>query len=203
MGIGKERSPDFFFCPGTCNDGAMAQSSPSKKSLPALIGGAVLVLVAGYFGIDLGDSSDGADQKAASSSDTPDASAASGASSAADASGGNGGDERDVAKQDGSDLPTCSMDSLPQEAHETAEDILAGGPYDYPDNDNVRFGNYEGVLPQQDRNYYREYTVETPGIGHRGAKRIVTGGGSETDPDVWYYTDDHYDSFCSIPDAED
>ncbi len=195
--LGKERGPDFFFCPGTCNDGAMAQSSPSKKSLPALIGGAVLVLVAGYFGIDLGDSSDGADQKAAPSS------AAAGASSAAGASGVNGGDEGDVAKQDDSDLPTCSMDSLPQEAYDTASDILAGGPYDYPDNDNVRFGNYEGVLPQQDRNYYREYTVETPGIGHRGAKRIVTGGGSETDPDVWYYTDDHYDSFCSIPDAED
>ena len=189
-----------FSAPAPAMMGAMAQSSPSKKSLPALIGGAVLVLVAGYFGIDLGGSSDGADQKAASSSDTPDASAASGASSAADASGG---DEGDVAKQGGSDLPTCSMDSLPQEAHETAEDILAGGPYDYPDNDNVRFGNYEGVLPQQERNYYREYTVETPGIGHRGAKRIVTGGGSETDPDVWYYTDDHYDSFCSIPDAED
>lgn len=177
-----------FSAPAPAMMGAMAQSSPSKKSLPALIGGAVLVLVAGYFGIDLGDSSDGADQKAAPSS------AAAGAS---------GGDEGGVAKQGGSNLPTCSMDSLPQEAHDTASDILAGGPYDYPDNDNVRFGNYEGVLPQQDRNYYREYTVETPGIGHRGAKRIVTGGGSETDPDVWYYTDDHYDSFCSIPDAED
>ncbi|OFQ54758.1 ribonuclease domain-containing protein [Corynebacterium sp. HMSC074H12] len=175
----------------------MAQSSPSKKSLPALIGGAVLVLVAGYFGIDLGDSSDSADQKAAPSS------TAAGTSGAAGASAASGGDEGGVAKQGGSDLPTCSMDSLPQEAHETASDILAGGPYDYPDNDNVRFGNYESVLPQQDRNYYREYTVETPGIGHRGAKRIVTGGGSETDPDVWYYTDDHYDSFCSIPDAED
>ena len=174
--------------------GAMSQSSPSKKSLPAIIGGSVLVLVAGYFGIDLGGSGDGADQKAAPSS------AAAGASSAAGASGEN---EGDVAKQGGADLPTCAMDTLPQEAHDTAEDILAGGPYDYPDNDNVRFGNYEGVLPQQAKNYYREYTVETPGIGHRGAKRIVTGGGSETDPDVWYYTDDHYDSFCSIPDAED
>lgn len=169
----------------------MSQSSPSKRSLPAIIGGAVLVLVAGYFGIDLGSSSDGADQKTAPSS------AAAGASSAADGAKG------DAAKQGKTDLPTCTMDSLPQEAHETAEDILAGGPYDYPDNDNVRFGNYEGVLPQQAKNYYREYTVETPGIGHRGAKRIVTGGGSETDPDVWYYTDDHYESFCSIPDAED
>ena len=175
----------------------MPKSQASKKSLPVALGGLALVLVAGYFGIDLGDSSDGADQKAAPSS------AAAGTSGAAGASAASGGDEGDVAKQDGSDLPTCSMDSLPQEAHETASDILAGGPYDYPDNDNVRFGNYEGVLPQQDRNYYREYTVETPGIGHRGAKRIVTGGGSETDPDVWYYTDDHYESFCSIPDAED
>ena len=186
-----------FSAPAPAMMGAMAQSSPSKKSLPALIGGAVLVLVAGYFGIDLGDSSDSADQKAAPSS------TAAGTSGAAGASAASGGDEGDVAKQDGSDLPTCSMDSLPQEAHETASDILAGGPYDYPDNDNVRFGNYEGVLPQQDRNYYREYTVETPGIGHRGAKRIVTGGGSETDPDVWYYTDAHTESFCSIPDAED
>ena len=174
----------------------MSQSSPSKKSLPALIGGAVLVLVAGYFGIDLGSSSDDADQKAAPSS-------AAGASTAAGASSVAGGDEREGATQGESGLPTCAMDSLPQEAHETTEDILAGGPYDYPDNDNVRFGNYEGVLPQQAKNYYREYTVETPGIGHRGAKRIVTGGGSETDPDVWYYTDDHYESFCSIPDAED
>ena len=32
---------------------------------------------------------------------------------------------------------------------------------------------------------------------------VLTGGGSETDPDVWYYTDDHYESFCSIPDAEE
>ncbi|WP_412100349.1 ribonuclease domain-containing protein [Corynebacterium aurimucosum] len=175
----------------------MPQSSPSKKSLPALIGGAVLVLVAGYFGIDLGSSGNGADQKASPSSTVADASSAAGASAAA------GGNEGDVAKQGDTDLPSCAMDSLPQEAHETAEDILGGGPYDYPDNDNVRFGNYEGVLPQQAKNYYREYTVETPGIGHRGAKRIVTGGGSETDPDVWYYTDDHYESFCSIPDAED
>ncbi|QRP61497.1 ribonuclease domain-containing protein [Corynebacterium minutissimum] len=159
----------------------MSQSSPSRKSLPALIGGAVLVLVAGYFGIDLGSSNGGQTEQASEK-----------------------GDKGDVAKHgsEEDDLPTCAMDSLPEQAEETAQDILAGGPYDYPDNDNVRFGNYEGVLPQQDKNYYREYTVDTPGIGHRGAKRIVTGGGSETDPDVWYYTDDHYESFCTIPDAE-
>ena len=109
-----------------------------------------------------------------------------------------GGDE-DATSTD----ETCAISSLPSEAEETADDILAGGPYDYPDNDNSHFGNYEGVLPQQAQDYYREYTVETPGSNHRGSRRIVTGGGTETDPDVWYYTDDHYQTFCSIPDAED
>lgn len=162
-----------------CNDGGMAHSTPSKKSLPAVIGGVVLVLVAGYFGIDLkGDSG-------ASSSAT---------SAPASASG--------TAEDEGASESSCALDTLPAEAAETVDDILAGGPYEYPDNDNVRFGNYEGVLPQESRDYYREYTVETPGLNHRGTRRIVTGGGSETDPDVWYYTDDHYESFCSIPDAE-
>ena len=162
-----------------CNDGGMAQSTPSKKSLPAVIGGVVLVLVAGYFGIDLkGDSG-------ASSSAT---------SAPASASG--------TAEDEGASESSCALDTLPAEAAETVDDILAGGPYEYPDNDNVRFGNYEGILPKESRDYYREYTVETPGLNHRGTRRIVTGGGSETDPDVWYYTDDHYESFCSIPDAE-
>ena len=162
-----------------CNDGGMAHSTPSKKSLPAVIGGVVLVLVAGYFGIDLkGDSG-------ASSSAT---------SAPASASG--------TAEDEGASESSCALDTLPAEAAETVDDILAGGPYEYPDNDNVRFGNYEGILPKESRDYYREYTVETPGLNHRGTRRIVTGGGSETDPDVWYYTDDHYESFCSIPDAE-
>lgn len=97
---------------------------------------------------------------------------------------------------------TCALDSLPDEAEETAADINAGGPYDFPDNDNQRFGNYEGVLPDQDSGYYREYTVVTPGLDHRGPRRIVTGGGTEEDPETWYYTDDHYESFCEIPDAD-
>ena len=47
-------------------------------------------------------------------------------------------------------------------------------------------------LPRQPRGWYREYTVDTPGLSHRGARRIVTGGNP---PREWYYTDDHYDSF--------
>ncbi|MFC2597066.1 ribonuclease domain-containing protein, partial [Corynebacterium durum] len=94
------------------------------------------------------------------------------------------------------------LNSLPTEADEVAHDILAGGPFDHPDEDGSHFGNYQRILPRKNSNFYREYTVETPGVGHRGARRIVVGGGSDTDPDVWYYTDDHYESFCEIPDAE-
>ena len=57
------------------------------------------------------------------------------------------------------------------------------------------FGNREQRLPQRSRGYYREYTVDTPGLSHRGARRIVTGGDP---PEAWYYTDDHYDSFRSF-----
>ena len=49
-----------------------------------------------------------------------------------------------------------------------------------------------GLPPGKPRGYYREYTVRTPGLNHRGARRIVTGGDP---PREWYYTDDHYDSF--------
>ncbi|VZH85788.1 ribonuclease [Corynebacterium rouxii] len=95
----------------------------------------------------------------------------------------------------------CPVESLPPQVKDTIADITAGGPFDYPDNDGVRFGNYEGHLPQKDRNFYREYTVETPGLHHRGERRIITGGGSKTSPQQWYYTDDHYESFCEIPNA--
>ena len=69
--------------------------------------------------------------------------------------------------------------------------IQRGGPFPHRQDGSV-FGNREGHLPRQPRGWYREYTVETPGLGHRGARRIVTGGQPPRD---WYYTDDHYDSF--------
>lgn len=97
---------------------------------------------------------------------------------------------------------TCPVDSLPQEADEVIDGIRSGAQPRHPGDDGKHFGNYEGVLPKEDGSYYREYTVDTPGTNHRGARRIVVGGGSKKDPDVWYYTGDHYGSFCSIPDAE-
>lgn len=82
-------------------------------------------------------------------------------------------------------------DFLPPEAHRTIALIQRGGPFPYRQDGGV-FGNREGHLPRQSRGWYREYTVDTPGLGHRGARRIITGG---QPPREWYYTDDHYDSF--------
>ena len=80
---------------------------------------------------------------------------------------------------------------LPAEAQATLAAIAHGGPFEHSQ-DGVVFGNYEGLLPQQPRGSYHEYTVETPGAQTRGARRIITGA---TPPAVWYYTDDHYRSF--------
>lgn len=83
---------------------------------------------------------------------------------------------------------------LPPEAHATLRLIAQGGPFPHNQDGSV-FGNREKRLPAKPRGYYHEYTVETPGLGHRGARRIITGG---QPPDVYYYTDDHYDSFRSF-----
>jgi guanyl-specific ribonuclease Sa len=80
---------------------------------------------------------------------------------------------------------------LPQEARATIALIQRGGPFPYRQDGSV-FGNREGLLPRQPRGWYREYTVDTPGLSHRGARRIVTGGNP---PREWYYSDDHYRSF--------
>jgi ribonuclease T1 len=100
---------------------------------------------------------------------------------------------------------------LPAEARDTLQLIKSSGPFPYP-RDGVVFGNYEHILPQQPRNYYREYTVKTPGANNRGARRIVCGTvpargrpmGSpllRSDPFALpecYYSDDHYRSFYKI-----
>jgi len=180
-----------------------------KKTLAAQVIGLLCAAIAVWTGInvsnDSGDStasstsaaSNAARLSTPSTSASPSSSRASGGSSSGK-SGGSGG----AGGSGSSGLPSCPLNSLPTEADEVAHDILAGGPFDHPDEDGSHFGNYQRILPRKNSNFYREYTVETPGVGHRGARRIVVGGGSDTDPDVWYYTDDHYESFCEIPDAE-
>jgi ribonuclease T1 len=93
-------------------------------------------------------------------------------------------------------LPVIALAELPREARETLGLIRGGGPFPY-ERDGVRFGNRERLLPPEARNYYREYTVRTPGVRNRGARRIVCGGPAKT-PDACYYTDDHYRSFARI-----
>ena len=73
--------------------------------------------------------------------------------------------------------------------------IQQGGPFPYPHKDGTTFYNREGKLPVQSQGYYREYTVPTPGVSDRGARRIVTGSHP---PTFYYLTVDHYDSFKKL-----
>jgi len=81
---------------------------------------------------------------------------------------------------------------LPAEARATLALIRQGGPFPYA-KDGAVFGNREGILPRAKRGYYREYTVKTPGVRTRGARRIIWGAGGE-----FYYTSDHYNRFWRI-----
>ncbi|AFM25329.1 ribonuclease domain-containing protein [Desulfomonile tiedjei] len=82
---------------------------------------------------------------------------------------------------------------LPHQAQNTLALIKRGGPFSHPEKDGTVFGNREGRLPHKPRGYYREYTVPTPGVRGRGARRIVAGSCGE-----FYYTDDHYTTFRRI-----
>jgi ribonuclease T1 len=94
-------------------------------------------------------------------------------------------------------LATVSVSELPKQGQQVYALISQGGPFAY-DKDGVVFGNREQQLPKHRRGYYREYTVKTSGVRHRGAKRIVCGGLQVQVPDACYYTEDHYSSFRKI-----
>ena len=89
-------------------------------------------------------------------------------------------------------LEETKASDLPPEARATLSLIKAGGPFPHAQDGRV-FSNRERLLPMQNRGYYREYTVRTPGARDRGARRIVAGSGGE-----YYYTADHYRSFRRI-----
>ncbi|MFA7268147.1 MAG: ribonuclease domain-containing protein [Sterolibacterium sp.] len=88
--------------------------------------------------------------------------------------------------------PAVSIGELPREARATLQLIERGGPFPYR-RDGVVFGNLEQRLPIKPRGSYREYTVPTPGVKSRGARRIIAGNSGEL-----YYSDDHYRSFRRI-----
>lgn len=81
-----------------------------------------------------------------------------------------------------------------RELSRTLSLIQQGGPFPHSQ-DGSTFHNRERLLPSKPRGYYREYTVATPGLNHRGARRVVTGG---QPPEIYYYTGDHYRSFRQI-----
>jgi ribonuclease T1 len=91
-----------------------------------------------------------------------------------------------------SGLGDIAVAELPQEARETIVLIRKGGPFPYA-KDGAVFGNREAHLPAQKRGYYKEYTVKTPGVRARGARRIVAGASGDL-----YYTEDHYNRFRRI-----
>ncbi|MEZ0364577.1 ribonuclease domain-containing protein [Mycobacterium sp. pUA109] len=98
-------------------------------------------------------------------------------------------------------VPTCSLGSLPREARDTVRAIQANGPFPFPRHDGVVFANREGHLPDRSKGYYHEYTVKNPRARNRSTRRIVTGGSPLTNPAEYFYTADHYDSFCLITDV--
>ena len=57
----------------------------------------------------------------------------------------------------------------------------------------MKFGNYEGLLPEAPGRTYTECDIGTLGKSKRGAKRIVF-----SNDGLIYYTDDHYESFTLL-----
>jgi ribonuclease T1 len=104
----------------------------------------------------------------------------------------------------------ASIAELPSEARQTLERIQQGGPFPY-ERDGVVFNNYEQLLPQRPRGYYREYTVPDPSRRDRGPRRLIVGCAREparnversaipdcSGPAEIYYTEDHYRSFRRV-----
>lgn len=55
------------------------------------------------------------------------------------------------------------------------------------------FGNYEGQLPKANGRKWTECDIDTNGRNSRGAKRLIF-----SNDGLFYYTDDHYESFTQL-----
>lgn len=165
-------------------------TKPRGRGVKQSLGALVLLVAAAVFGLWTQGDSDPQDGPSAGSSvsSTP-ATKSTPVPSAPKSTAGTAKAQKDPV----SGLDFIEVAELPAQAHDVLDDIDAGGPYDYPSRDGTTFGNFEGVLPSHKRGYYEEFTVETPGVSHRGARRIVTGDGGE-----FYWTADHYESFERI-----
>ena len=74
-----------------------------------------------------------------------------------------------------------ALSSLPREAHQTQQLILAGGPFPYLKDGEV-FANREGGLEPCPRRFTHEYTVPTPGAKERGAGAWSAAAGDPRNP---------------------
>lgn len=70
--------------------------------------------------------------------------------------------------------------------------IASGGKFPHR-NDGSIFKNLEGLLPEQNTGFYREFVHPTPGVAGPGPMRIVTGQNGQ----MWF-TPDHYKTFIPI-----
>ncbi|YAL82616.1 ribonuclease domain-containing protein [Dermacoccaceae bacterium W4C1] len=156
-----------------------------RRGWPALVLGVMVLILLIALGVRGGSSGSGSSDPTTPAMTDSAGSGASGSQGSSGSSGSHG-----ARADDG--LSTVATADLPRQARQTIALIKAGGPFPYRQDDQT-FSNREGVLPEQPRGYYREYTVITPGEDDRGARRIVTGKDG-----TMYYTDDHYDSFRRI-----
>ena len=92
---------------------------------------------------------------------------------------------------------SVALTGLPAQGQVVVAQIREGGPFRY-ERDGTVFGNRERLLPSQTWDHYREYTVTTSGLSHRGPRRIVCGGRQPRQPDACFYTEDHHNSFWLI-----
>ena len=89
-------------------------------------------------------------------------------------------------------IASAHIAGLPLEVRQTLIRIRQGGPFPYA-RDGIVFHNRENRLPPEPRGYYREYTVPTPGMPGRGARRLISGRSGE-----FYYSPDHYHTFWRV-----
>jgi guanyl-specific ribonuclease Sa len=153
--------------------------TPGRRLSVALVG-LIALVVFGWVFKDLTSSSTPSSGPTSSS-----APSAAGRSTSAAPGGAVAGAE--------SGLEVKPLSSLPQQAADTWKLIEKNGPFPYPRNDGVQFQNREKRLPAKTGDYYKEYTVPTPGSPDRGPRRLITGDQREV-----YYTGDHYASFVVV-----
>lgn len=86
-----------------------------------------------------------------------------------------------------------------EEAYDLGWDSKAGNLWDVAEGMSIggdKFGNREGLLPEEEGRIYYECDIDYEG-GYRNGKRIVF-----SNDGLIFYTDDHYESFEELTDED-